>query len=82
MAPKWHAKAKILRKQRYTLESIGLKLGVSPQAVSIALDPEKQKRRRDYVKKWKQESYKDAVFRARQQKWDREAKRIKRASAS
>jgi hypothetical protein len=78
MAPAWHAKAKKLQLQGQSLSMIAANLDVSPQAVSIALDPEKQKCRRKYVKAWKRKKYKEKEFREHQQKLDRESKRRRR----
>jgi predicted transcriptional regulator len=79
MAPAWHADAKRLRKRGMSLSQIGLELDVSPQAVSLALDPEKQVRRRRYVKVWKRRRYAESAFRKRQQRLDRESKRRRRS---
>jgi hypothetical protein len=78
MAPAWHAKAKKLRLQGQSLSMIAANCDVSPQAVSIALDPKKQARRRKYVKLWKRKKYKEPEFREQQRKLDRESKRRQR----
>lgn len=78
--PPWHKQAIKLAGRGYSLSEIGEACGVTPQAVSIALDPEKQAARRAYVKAWKRKRYKDPKFRARQQKLDREAKKKARSS--
>lgn len=76
----WHKKARRLRKKGASLSMIGAACGVSPQAVSLALDPSKRAARQRYVKKWKRARYKkDERFRKRQQKLDRESKRRQRA---
>lgn len=80
MAPKWHAQARRLKKAGKSLAEIGRQLEVSPQSVSIALDPKKQERRRAYVKAWKAKRYAEDEFRARQQKLDRESKQRQRAA--
>jgi predicted transcriptional regulator len=81
MAPAWYADAKRLRKRGMSLSQIGLELDVSPQAVSLDLDPGKQARRRKYVKAWKRRRYAESAFRKRQQKLDREAKKRARATS-
>lgn len=80
MPPAWHDDAKRLRHvDGKTLAEIGHTLGVSPQAVSLAVDPKKQGRRRAYVKAWKAGRYANDDFRERQQELDRESKRRTRA---
>lgn len=78
MSPSWHQHAIKLRERGASLSQIGAALGVSPQAVSIALDPEKQAARRKYVKAWKRKRYKEPKFRERQQKLDLKSKRRQR----
>jgi hypothetical protein len=79
MSPPWHKQAQKLRHQGASLREIGEAVEVSPQAVSLALDPDKQAARRKYVKAWKRKKYKDPKFRKRQQKLDRDSKRRARA---
>ena len=76
--PAWHEKAKRLRFKGQSLSMIAAACDVSPQAVSIALDPKKQKARRKYVKAWKEQRYSDDEFREHQQEMDRNMKARKR----
>lgn len=78
MAPSWHARAKSLRKTGQSLSMIAAKLDVSPQAVSVALDPKKQAARRKYVKKWSAKQYENPEFRKLKLKQNRASKRRRR----
>lgn len=81
MVSVWHSLAKRLRKKGFSLSEIGRQCGVSPQAVSIALDPEKQKKRRQYVKLWNRKQRADPKARVKHRKIDRESHRRRRAAA-
>ncbi|HEX5508777.1 MAG TPA: hypothetical protein VFX37_09760 [Pseudolabrys sp.] len=78
--PKWHALARRLRSTGMSLSSIALKCGVSSQAVSIALDSNKQARRLKYLRAWNQARRADPKIRERHRDIDRASHRRRRAA--